>query len=456
MQHELLGDIAVEGVDALLVGGGAERAHGEGLGLAAAEDGGAVGAGQHADLDLDGAYGLRVAPVDAQAFGHDAGAHDLLLEGRNHVAHCGKRFGLLGPGGIGSERLHDLVLDCLAGRLALHLVLNLHGLLEAAGFAELGNAGAQDRIVLAGREGHLFLAGLGAQGLLGLQQGHDLAAGPVEGVDDVVFGDEARLAFHHGQGGLAGSEDDVEVALPALAVGGVEDELAVDAPDAAADDGSVEGQARHVQGGRGAGHGEDVGIVFLIGGEHRGQHLDVLHEPLGEERTDGAVDEAGNQGFVLRGAADFATEEAAGDAPGGVHALRIFDGQGEEAPVDLKLDGADGDEHHGAAALHPHGAVGLVGNAAGFEDEVLAADAGGHPDGVEDVLEHGSPLPKGIPGKLGSRLPGLPGYPFTACLGVGKSARRGPARPLPVWNMQPTCAGRASQSARGSAGCLSA
>ena len=338
VQHELLGDVAVEGVDALLVGGGAERAHGEGLGFAAAEEGGAVGAGQHARLDLDGTHGPGVAAVDAQAFGHDAGAHDLLLEGGNHVADAGKGLGILGPCGIGFQGLHDLVLDGLAGRLALNLVLDLHGFLEACALAELGNAGGEHRILLVGREGHLFLAGLGAQGLLGFQQGHDLGAGPVEGVDDVVLGDEAGFAFHHGQRGLAGREDDVEVALPALAVGGVEDELAVDAADAAADHGAVEGQARQVQGGRSAGHGEDVGIVFLISGEHRGQHLHVLHEALGEERTDGAVDEAGNQGFVLRGAADFAAEEAAGDAAGRVHALGVFDGQGEEAPVDLKLD----------------------------------------------------------------------------------------------------------------------
>ena len=117
---------------------------------------------------------------------------------------------------------------------------------------------------------------------------------------------------------------------------GVENELAVDAAHAGADDRSVEGQRGEADGGGSACHGQNVGVVFLVSGDDRGQNLHVLLQALGEERTNRAVDEAGDEGLALGRAADFAAEEAAGDTARGIHALGIFHGQREEAAVEVE------------------------------------------------------------------------------------------------------------------------
>ena len=62
-------------------------------------------------------------------------------------------------------------------------------------------------------------------------------------------------------------------------------------------------------------------------------------------------------------AADFAAEEVAGNAAGGVHAFGVFHGEGQEALGGVELGFTHGDEGHGAAALNPDGAVGPDGPA---------------------------------------------------------------------------------------------
>ena len=83
-----------------------------------------------------------------------------------------------------------------------------------------------------------------------------------------------------------------------------------------------------------------------------------------------------------------AAHEAAGDTAGGVHLFGIFHGEGEEALVELQSLGADGHQHHRAAALHPDGAVGLVGQTAGLENDFLAAHGGRDAGRIEDILVH--------------------------------------------------------------------
>ena len=80
MEHEALPRLAVDGLDLLLVVGGAERRGDERLGLAAGEQAGAVGARQHADLDRDVADLVELAAVEALAALEDLVAQDLLLQ----------------------------------------------------------------------------------------------------------------------------------------------------------------------------------------------------------------------------------------------------------------------------------------------------------------------------------------------------------------------------------------
>ena len=50
----------------------------------------------------------------------------------------------------------------------------------------------------------------------------------------------------------------------------------------------------------------------------------------------------------------------------------IINGQGKKSHVPLKRLGAGRDQNDGIAALHPDGAVGLIGKAARFKDNLFA------------------------------------------------------------------------------------
>lgn len=237
-------------------------------------------------------------------------------------------------------------------------------------------------------EGHLGLAAEFAQLKLGVDERLDFLAAPVQSLDDYILGQEAGIALHHGQGVARGREKDVQIALGLLLKGGIEHKLAVDPADAPARHRALKGQGRNHQGRRRAGQGQHVGLVLLVGGNHAGQHLDVLVQAFGKERADGPVDEAGNQGFTLRGTADLAPEEAAGNASCGVHFFGIFHRKREKALVEFQGLGADRDQHHRAAALHPDRAVGLIGQTAAFKNDFLAAHLGCDPGGIENILQH--------------------------------------------------------------------
>src|SRR5262249_18852573 len=67
-------------------------------------------------------------------------------------------------------------------------------------------------------------------------------------------------------------------------------------------------------------------------------------------------------------------EEAAGDLTGRKGLFLVIDGEREEIDTRLRLLVADGGaEHHGVAIGRQHGAIGLTGDAAGFEGELAAA-----------------------------------------------------------------------------------
>ena len=385
VQHEALAFVAVQGVDLLFVGGAAQRGDGDGLGFAAGEDHGAVGAGQNRGLDFDGTHGLGVAVVDAGAFVDDSLTHELLFQVFEHFADGGLSHGILGIAFVGRHEGLHLVLDGLAGILSEQLVGSAQGVFHAGLDGELFHVGEKFGIVLLGREVGLGLAGQLHEFFLSVDEGLDGLVGPVQAVDEILFLDELGFAFHHDHGVAGGGEYDVHVGALEFFGGGVQHELTVHAAEARTGHGTGEGNAGNAGGGGSCGDAEHVGIVFAVGGNDGGEHLHLIAVALGEERTDGAVDEAGHEGFMIARAAYFAAEEVAGNAAGGVHAFGIFHGEGEEVLGRFELGFADGDEGHGAAALNPDGAVGLTGHAARFQNDFLAAHGGGHTSAVEQT-----------------------------------------------------------------------
>ena len=89
-----------------------------------------------------------------------------------------------------------------------------------------------------------------------------------------------------------------------------------------------ERNVRHVQGGAGADHGQDVGVVLPVGRQDRGHDLHFAEVVGGEEGPNGPIDETTGQDF-LGGRSAFALDEAARKLAGGVGLFAIIDAGGE-------------------------------------------------------------------------------------------------------------------------------
>ncbi len=184
---------------------------------------------------------------------------------------------------------------------------------------------------------------------------------PGHGLGHDVLGQELRAALDHDHGVAGAGQDHVQLAVGQLRGRGIEQEFTVPVADADGRDGAGEGDVGNVQGGRGSDHGQNVGGMFFVRGNDRGDDLDLVRAALGEKGANGTIDESRGQGFVVAGAADFAPEVAAGDAAGGVEHFLIVAGQGQEIHFALHglMSGRDQDD--GVAPAHGHRATGLQG-----------------------------------------------------------------------------------------------
>ena len=251
----------------------------------------------------------------------------------------------------------------------------------AEGVGEPGADDTTDTVVellggfLVGLDLELRLADLGHQFL---DEADDFSVGLLgapDGLEDDLLGHLVGAGFHHDDGITGAADDHAQSAVIALFVGGVDDVLAVPVGDAAGADGPVEGNLGDGQGSRCSDHGQDFRRVLLVCRQDCQGYLDVVVQALGEQRADGAVGQTGGENAFLSGTA-LAAEEAAWDAAGGVEPFFVVDGQGEEVdilgPWAVGHDG--GGEDDGLAVADGDGAVGLEGEASGFEDQGFAAD----------------------------------------------------------------------------------
>ena len=152
--------------------------------------------------------------------------------------------------------------------------------------------------------------------------------------------------------------------------------------------GPEEGQRRDRQRSGGAVDREGVMAVLAVDREHGADDLHLVAEALGPERPDRPVDHARVQGGLLGGLA-LALEEAARDLAGGVHLLLDVDGEGEEVGSLTRLAATDGrGEHDRGAAAHGDRTVGLAGQLAGREGDLLAPDVDRHGGLVQLQFAH--------------------------------------------------------------------
>jgi hypothetical protein len=210
--------------------------------------------------------------------------------------------------------------------------------------------------------------------LLRLEQRLDGALPEEERLDHVVLAHFLAAALDHEDGLAIGRQDDVDVALVALRLAGVGDELPVDPAHADARELEREGNVADRHGERSAGEREHVGVVGGVCREHRGDHLRVVLVALGEERPQRAVDEPRDQRLPL-GEPAFAPEEAPGNAPGSGESLLVIDGEGKKVEARLRLLRGDrGHQHHAVAAADDDRSVRLLRHPAGLERDALAPD----------------------------------------------------------------------------------
>jgi hypothetical protein len=281
---------------------------------------------------------------------------------------------LLGARVVGGQFGDQLVLDLLDHGVAVGLgvLLGVERVLEAV--ADLGLQLFVVGLVGDRRgEGPLGLAGKLDQLIDGGDDLLDLGVGKLDGGEDDLFGLFLGAGLDHHNAVFVADDHDVDGGGGALRVGGVDDELAIDAAHAHGADGGAEGNVRQSQGASSGVDADHVRIVFLVGGEDQGDDLGLIAEAIGEERADGAIDLAAGEDFFFAGPA-FTLDEAAGNTSAGVGVLALVHGEGEEVDAFARVRRCDcSRQDDGFAGGDERCAGGLLGHAASLKDQTLAA-----------------------------------------------------------------------------------
>ena len=214
----------------------------------------------------------------------------------------------------------------------------------------------------------LGLAGRLAELLLDVDERLERAVAEQDGLGHDVFGQELGARLDHHDRVPGARDDEVELGLLELAVGRVDDELAIDPADADGADGARERDLADGQRGRGGDGAEHVRLVLLVGREDRDDELDVVLVALGEEGADRTVGQAGGEGRRL-GRARLALDEAARDLARGVHPLLELDREREEVEAGAGVGPVGRAEHEGVAVADGDGTAGEAGELAGLDGQ---------------------------------------------------------------------------------------
>jgi hypothetical protein len=147
----------------------------------------------------------------------------------------------------------------------------------------------------------------------------------------------------------------------------VGDELAVDASDPDRANGTRPWDVADHQRDGCANDAQNVRVVLSVGTEQNALHLDFVIPALGKERANGPVNHPAGQDFLF-GRAAFAFEIAARESARRGGFLPIIDREREKILARLGAGGGDGgDDDDALAKLNGDGAVGLLGEFAGFD-----------------------------------------------------------------------------------------
>ena len=368
MHHEAVFILTSQRVDALCITLGAQRGHDQRLGFATREQGRAVGTGQHAVADFDGAHGARVAAVDAGLTCQDLAAHDAGFNVEQHA------FDLDGVElhAVGLEASHHGSVGFAARLGAGLLVADLVGSAQLV-VGQCDHLGDQGFVLGGGFPLPHGLASIAHQFVDGVDGHVALLVTEHHGAEHDFFRQLLGFGFHHQHSGFGASYHQVHLRVLARSLAGVQHVFAVDVAHAGGANRAVERNARNGQGCTGSDQGSNVSVHFGVQRDRVDDHMHFIEETFGEQRTDRTVDQAAGQGFVFAGLG-FALEEAAGDLASGVRLLDVVHRQREKVLARLGgLGSHHGGQHHGVVNVHQHGAGGLASDLARFHDDGLVA-----------------------------------------------------------------------------------
>ena len=355
---------ATVAIDILRFVGRSESGDAEGLRLTTGEQGRAVGAGKETNLAGEGSEFMKTSAVATLLAVENADAKCLFLQVIKGLGN----FELRGGREFFEHGFLDFLAECADGLAACDFSGCVDGGFDAVASDLVGDIGNR---VGNREERHIALGFANCCGevALGLDDDTHSVAGKVEGFIKFRFGKFRCGAFDHDDLLAVANIDEVEVAVFALGVGGINDELAIDATDTNGSDRACERNVRNAKRGGGAVDRKHVWVVLSIRTQEERDDLGVVEVALREERTQRTIGHAGSEDFLL-GGTTFALEVSAGEFADCCGLFLVFDGERKEILTFLDCCGRDGcDDHDGIAAADGYGAVGEFREFAGFKDD---------------------------------------------------------------------------------------
>ena len=379
MQHEVLGELAGQRVDALRVTRGAQRGRHQRLGLAPGEQRRAVHSGQHPGADLDLAHRARVATVDARLARQDLAAHDARLDVEQHVV----QVDLVECQAVTGECRRGGARHRTRGVRARLLGADLVGVAQRL-LGQRDDLGDEVVILVRGGPFPGWLARVAHQLVDRVDRDVALLLAEHDSAQHDLFAELLRLGLHHQDGRFGSGHDQVHLGVQQLGLAGVEHVLAVDVAYAGRTDRAVEGNARNRQRRAGADQRRNVGADLGVQRQHVNDDLNLVVKALREQRTQRPVDQPRRERLELAGAT-LALEKTAGNLARGVGLFDVVHRQRKEVLPRLGVFGRhDGGQHDGVFDGDDHGAARLAGDFSGLQGDRMLTPL----ERLGDFMEH--------------------------------------------------------------------